>query len=583
MKTVAFSSRKSQKVRGSVRRSQLITTYGVGALIALESESYIVKGIDYWKDVELDVHEPRLERQLKVSGFVAPPADDAARGDVPIGRFPRFYYCPGCRTLDEHSNLTNSFGKTCQRCGIPLVPSRFIVACPRGHLEDFPYRRWVHRGGGGVGHDLSIRAGGATASLDDIIIRCETCGAERSMEGAFGRDALRGIVKCGGRRPWLGPHDDEDCDEMPRVLQRGASNIWFPIVASALSIPPWSDGAFRLLDRTWTLLRNVPDDALEQTIKNARLAEKGPYSVEDLVAAVRLRREGEAATEETTQEMLRFEEYEALRRGAPEDSGQDQFVCRDVGELPRTISTWFSKVSEVRRLREVRALRAFTRVEPPDPAHPKGWARLSADPVDWLPGMEVLGEGIFMMLNEDTLTTWEQRDDVVARCSPIVANYGSRFSTLGADPDREITPRFLLLHTLAHVLISQLSLECGYPAASLRERIYSSGRMAGLLVYTAAADSAGSLGGLIAQAEPKRLAASVLEGLARAAWCSADPLCAESEASGVDSLNLAACHACCLLPETSCEEMNTLLDRGVIVGLPGASELGYFNRLGTDL
>ena len=97
-----------------------------------------------------------------------------------------------------------------------------------------------------------------------------------------------------------------------------------------------------------------------------------------------------------------------------------------------------------------------------------------------------------------------------------------------------------MLHTLAHVLISQLSLECGYPAASLRERIYASERMAGLLVYTAAADSAGSLGGLIAQSEPQRLAASSGDAIVRAGWCSADPLCMESEASGVDSLNLAA-------------------------------------------
>jgi hypothetical protein len=230
----------------------------------------------------------------------------------------------------------------------------------------------------------------------------------------------------------------------------------------------------------------------------------------------------------------------------------------------------------VRRLREVRALRAFTRIEPPDPADRTRWAQLSADPMDWLPGMEVLGEGVFLMLNEDTLAGWERRDDVVARCAPIAANYQSRFTSLGSDPDREITPRLLLLHTLAHVLISQLSLECGYPAASLRERLYSSERMAGLLIYTAAADSAGSLGGLIAQAAPDRLSDTVLEAMAQAEWCSADPLCIEAGASGVESLNLAACHACCLLPETSCEEMNVLLDRGLLIGVPGNADLGYF-------
>lgn len=577
---VAFTAKKSKKIRGSVRRSQLITTYGIGALIALESESFIVKGIDWWTGAEPDVHEPRLERQLRVSGFVAPPATDDPNGDVPIGRFPTYYYCPECRTLDEHGQLTNTYGKNCEKCGMALVPSRFIVACPRGHLEDFPYRRWVHKGGGGVGHHLTIKAGGATASLRDIIITCETCGISRSMEGAFSRDALRGVVKCVGKRPWLGKSDNEDCDELPRVLQRGASNIWFPIVASALSIPPWSDGAFRALDHHWSLLKAVPDDALEATISNTGLADKGPYSVADLVGAVRLRRDGESEPQEISQETLRYEEYEALLRGAAEGSGRDQFVCADVGELPREIDAWFASASATSRLREVRALRAFTRVSPPDSADHKRWASLSAEPVGWLPGMEVLGEGLFLVLNEDALRSWESRSDVVARCAPIAANYKARFASFDVEPDREITPRFVLLHTLAHVLISQLSLECGYPAASLRERIYASERMAGLLIYTAAADSAGSLGGLIAQGEPKRLAETVLAAVGRAGWCSADPLCVESQASGVDSLNLAACHACCLLPETSCEEMNVFLDRGVLIGLPGASDLGFFAGLG---
>ena len=576
---VPYASKKSAKVRGSVRRSQLITTYGVGALVALESESFVVKGIDWWDVEGPDVHEPRLERQLGVSGFVAPPASENGN-DVPVSRFPRFYYCPECRTLDEHGQLTDTYGKKCQVCSTPLVPSRFIVACPNGHLEDFPYRRWVHRGSGGAGHRLTIRAGGATASLGDIVITCETCRVTRTMEGAFARDALKGIIRCGGKRPWLGRDDgEENCDEVPRVVQRGASNIWFPVVGSSLSIPPWSAGAFRMLDRMWTLLKAVPDDALEATIANTGLADRGPYSVADLVAAVRLRREGESEQQEITLETLRYEEYEALLRGASEQSGDDQFVCADVGGLPERVRPWFSRASAVSRLREVRALCAFTRVQPPSPAERSRWAALSAESVGWLPGMEVLGEGIFLVLDEGALQQWESDARVIARCAVIDSSHRKRFATLGLQPDRTIEPRFVLLHTLAHMLISQLSLECGYPAASLRERIYASERMAGLLVYTAAADSAGSLGGLIAQADPERLASSLQEAIARAAWCSADPLCMESEASGVDSLNLAACHACCLLPETSCEELNVFLDRGLLIGTQTDAALGFFAGL----
>jgi hypothetical protein len=132
------------------------------------------------------------------------------------------------------------------------------------------------------------------------------------------------------------------------------------------------------------------------------------------------------------------------------------------------------------------------------------------------------------------------------------------------------------LHTLAHLLVTQWSLECGYPAASLRERVYADSAMAGILIYTATSDSAGSLGGVVGLAEPNRLESALEEMLARAAWCSSDPLCGESEGSGVDSLNLAACHACSLLPETSCEEMNLLLDRALVSDVPGAQGFGYF-------
>ena len=146
------------------------------------------------------------------------------------------------------------------------------------------------------------------------------------------------------------------------------------------------------------------------------------------------------------------------------------------------------------------------------------------------------------------------------------------------DPD-PIPARFILVHSLAHALIEQMSLDAGYPAASLRERLYVSDIMAGLLIYTATSDSAGSLGGLIAQTRPERLASLFLEALGRAAWCSADPVCIESTGSGADGLNLAACHACALLPETSCEERNTLLDRGSLIGTPDQPTIGFLRGL----
>ena len=158
-------------------------------------------------------------------------------------------------------------------------------------------------------------------------------------------------------------------------------------------------------------------------------------------------------------------------------------------------------------------------------------------------------------------------------------NYRRRFARLKLPPDRVISPRLVLIHSLAHALINEWALDSGYPAAALRERLYVSDDMASVLIYTASSDSAGSLGGVIAQAQPQRLETSLRQALLRAAWCSSDPVCIESEAVGVDALNLAACHACSLLPEVSCEERNILLDRGLLVGLPVAPHLGYFGAL----
>jgi hypothetical protein len=155
----------------------------------------------------------------------------------------------------------------------------------------------------------------------------------------------------------------------------------------------------------------------------------------------------------------------------------------------------------------------------------------------------------------------------------------------------EVSPTFVLLHTLAHLLIRQLSFECGYGSSSLRERIYCSSPgdpedrwMCGLLIYTAAGDAEGTMGGLVSQGNPGRLEAILEDALLDAWWCASDPLCRESLGQGADSLNLAACHACALLPETSCEDSNRLLDRMALIGSSEdtagpRSQAGYFEEL----
>lgn len=571
-------------IKGGVRRSQLITTYGVGAIVALGDESFMVAGTDRWAAGPPDIHEPRLEKLLRVQGFVLPPAGENSR-DIPIVRFPQYYSCPTCKRLDRHRFFASFDDNLCQNCHTPLVPSRFIMACANGHIDDFPYFEWVHsqsrRATGTAGdHRLSIEAGGTSTSLSDIVISC-SCGAQATMQGSFGRKALAGIKRCTGRRPWLGGAP-EPCSEIPRTLQRGASNGYFSVVRSSISIPPWSEGAFKIMNRYWQMIRHLPPEALPATLKGMDIAHGTPYSVDDLVAAARtrLRSEQGEAEEKDSRLQLRREEYDALLHGMPELSSEQDFVCVKVKQLPDTVSKWFDQVSQVKRLREVRVLESFTRLQPPSPADPpERRAPLSGIPMTWLPGIEVIGEGVFLGMNIERLLEWESRDVVRIRAEKINQNYIERFRRFNAEPDREITPRMLLIHTLAHILISQFALEAGYPAASLRERLYVSDEMAGLLIYTATTDAAGSLGGVVAEAQPARFQESFLQAVSKASWCSADPLCIETVATGVDSLNLAACHACVLLPEVSCEEQNLLLDRGLLIGTPENRTLGFFASL----
>jgi hypothetical protein len=561
-------------VKGAVRRSQLVTTYGVGSIVALGDESFMVAGIDRWGISDPNLHEPRLERELMVSGFVVPPATEGP--DIPVVRFPRWYACPKCKRLDEHRRLTTFESNVCGDCNRTLVPSRFVMVCPRGHIDDFPYMRWVHEGRPAQDnvHTLRIEARGTTASLRDIQIEC-SCGRKRTMDKAFDRFALRDVTRCFGNRPWLG-REQEECDQPVRTLQRGASNVWFGSHRSVISIPPWSDAAFQLLDRHWDLLRVLPPSALAPAIEAVALTASTNFTTADLVEAVQeRRRRQEGAEGPTSEEEIRRDEYRALGIGQRDTPG-GQFAAH-AAEVPASLKGVISNVMLVTRLREVRALQGFSRILPP--GGPETLASLFTSDPRWRPAIEVKGEGVFLVLDRRRLAAWERDERVVKRIREVDERYAARARRWGYEPDRKIAPRFVLVHTFAHALIDQLALDAGYPAASLRERLYVGDDMHALLVYTATPDSAGSLGGLVAQGEPARLEQAVRLAVARAAWCSADPICVEADAQGADGLNLAACHACTLLPETSCEEMNVLLDRALIVGTPEEPEIGFFAEL----
>jgi len=591
-----------RKPIGHIRRAQQITTYGVGSLVALGEQSYIVSGLDTWKDDEgLEIREPRLQRALGIDGFRLPPADVPSSGrGVNVRRFPEWYSCRNCGDLQPYRKFGATADGKCNVCKATLTPSRFIVACTDGHIDDFPYWDWVHRGKDRVGdtrHDLKLRSTGQTASLRAIVVTC-SCGQEASLEGAFGRAALIRLgISCTGGRPWLGRGAGQaGCGQPPRTLQRGSSAAWFPLIRSALSIPPWSQRLQREIVPFYDMLVGESDETILRQAGNNPKFKGAGYDPEQILEAVRRRErllndcgdepDPEAPALFEAGHALRKEEFRQLRNTTPESPENTDFVCVEPTAGGTNVSSSLPGVGQtmlVKRLREVRALTAFVRVDMPMPVDPKTRrAALTADKIRWLPAIEVIGEGVFLRLDMQRLRAWEQQQAVTERVERIRLRHEEVLARrLGGGPVHSpVTPRFVLAHSLAHMLINEWSLDAGYPAGALSERLYvDDDEMAGLLVYTATSDSAGSLGGILAQGTLAKLSGTLRSALARASWCSADPLCMESEASGADSLNLAACHACMLLPETSCELGNAFLDRAVLVGTPESEEFGYF---GTD-
>lgn len=594
---------------GDVRRSQVITSHGPGSLIDFRAGSYggagvsvVSAGLEEWDNWApppgignpQTIFEPRLQKQLGVDGFRLPPvAPQIAPGQYSpkagklVGvRYPRWLQCPGCHLIGETRRWAEDPGDPalyCATCSdkaggrnrIHAVPVRFIVVCERGHLDEFPWDWWVkHEERCPSRHQLAL-SGSATAGLAGLILKCLECEAQRSLEGCFGEGAIP--RPCQGRRPWLGTNADEPCSASPRVVQRGASNIYFSAVESTLDIPPWSDDLQKKIGMRWAMLEKAQDTSDRRRLISAmRLADIMDMPEDELADAI----EDRVIRLKSPDRNLRFEEYQQFVQHLAPFGENTEFEVRPSPPAPE-LAGWLQLVVRATRLREVRANYGFTRIYPPAPGAAESIAPLSLSRLDWLPAVENRGEGIFLQLNVDKVREWEQKEIVQERTSNLRSAYveARRRRGFGELPFGTLTPRLLLVHSLAHALIRQLSLSCGYGGASLRERLYvdeGDWEMAGLLVFTSSPDADGTLGGLARQAEAANLVPLFEDCLSAMAWCSSDPLCSEGVHASTEPSNGASCHACMLASETSCEKFNSCLDRATLVGTAGSPELGYF-------
>lgn len=617
--TQSVGSAQRQDLRvGELRPSQLLHTYGVGAVADLPNLSVMILGLDEWNlDQAHLIPEERLLQAVRsklgpqVQSLRRPPytpedvhdfAGAWSRVGVPVSVFPGWLRCTdnrcnqlapaggGLFTLLEnrHSPDKTRYVHGCRGSGgsrPTAVPARFVLACPAGHLDDFPWMYFVHRGAlHGTDHTLKLVERGTTGEAASIFVQCSCEVADRSMAEAIGERGKQVLPACRGRHPHLGTFDI--CAEQTRTMALGATNGWFAMQLRVFSVPRADDPVDSAVAEHWDGLRvlaAVPEDAARLVLPTQVMwPQLESFGADRVLAAISRRRDvGASATAEPDDALdIATPEWKAFTGPVldhPEFSTADEPVLTaDRG--------WLSQVRLVKRLREVSALYGFSRIDAPEWSTAAGGgalvetnrAPLSVQPPIWVPCSETRGEGIFLRLGEGALAAWEQSPDVHRRAETLIRANQRWCSLRRAEPNWPGV-RYVLLHTFAHVLIREFALECGYGAAGIAERIYArSGEnaMAGILLYTAAPDSEGTLGGLVELGRRDRLGGLIGQALEAARLCGSDPLCADHNPVPHGRLHGAACHACLFAAETTCERGNHFLDRELLVetfsGRPGA-------------
>ncbi|MFI5981577.1 DrmB family protein [Streptomyces sp. NPDC051555] len=597
-------------VRRKVRRTQTIVPFGVGGIIDLRGESFVAADIRSWSKNAERVESPRLAAKLRVEDFRSAPvipsgkAAYASRSGPSYVRFPKWLFCPQCRNMELWQAVREEKGKhpVCGKCvGKPqTAPMRFIQICRAGHMADIDWRRWAHsQSESHAQRQCQVRrlrfvASPESSGLEALQVTCVVCQAGRSLAGIGRKNVLKQLQRrCPGTHPWHDGDEADACEETPQVVQRGASNVYFPVTHSAIDIPapadlPEDDESVQAVvdNKFWPDLVSAPDGPFADRFTEliAAQCEVDPELVRSIC-----RRTAEQATSTSLfdpADDLSIAEWAAL--SVPESvAGSKTFSVRRTvlgidHTAPRSMRELDSAISDVvvaERVREVRVLEGFSRYEPTPDEDGEGGRLVSVNTArraKWLPAVETYGEGIFIAVDEDRLRAWESLPSVREWTRRIEHDLDASFKVdrLRAKSGPVLLPRFVMLHTLAHHFIRQLSYDSGYNAASLRERVYArshsagSGHppQAGVFVYTAAGDAEGTLGGLVRQGRPPYLAETLIRLLESAQWCSQDPLCADSTGRSLANLNRAACHACTLLPETCCEIDNSILDRTLLIG-----------------
>lgn len=602
-----------------VRQSSLILGSGPGALSVLkDGMTVLIPGVDAWYVTgreprtqkipdEVQVNDPLLQSNLGVDFFVLPPAEGISEevhtDRIDVTMFPTWLTCHTCKTLERTTEPQIPY---CRNC-LPakkrrMVQTNFVVACEDGHLNEFPWVEWVHRGKeNSCAHpQLQFKADGVV-ELRSQQVSCG-CGRKRSLSGTstgdpsgeteLTRRLQEGkLFLCQGAMPWLRV-DASDCTKHVRMVLRSSSNIYFAKTVSSILVPSEAGSL------------TVADELVESSNRRGMYLAtlvKEKFDYEKVATAVLMFESAHyqgVATSEVAAALRRSfpQAGSPIDKSIPEESHFDRSpewkalsAVREHRDLSvRSVGPFNGKkigvenIHAVPVLRKTTALKGFSRLVPKELALAKGKQLLRRNPfshgANWLPAIQQTGEGIFITLDPERLGRWESEVATQNRAERVQKNLAINNREIdGVSP----SARFLLLHTIAHILIQELVIECGYTSASLAERIYAEGDQRGLLIYTASSTADGTMGGLVEMAAPEVLLNSIRNAIEKARWCSSDPVCMERGRDGQGNFgsNLAACHNCCLLPETACEYFNQGLDRGMLIGDTTSKSLlkGFFD------
>jgi hypothetical protein len=460
----------------------------------------------------------------------------------------------------------------------PVVPVRFVRACPRGHLGDIDWFGFVHPGDDACRRQqrqLWIDERGTSGDLSEVWIRCD-CGAERAMNQAA-LSSAKALGVCDGSRPWLGAYAKERCSLSNRLLVRTASNAYFPQTMSVISIPERNEAVTQAVGQVWDArlqyVHSLADLQKErQTIPPVTSALEG-LTDDEVLAEIEARH---GATGTALLGKVKEAELQTLFAAKAEvgaDRPDGLYHARALAETVWT-APWtggIERVVLVHRLREVAAQLGFTRFEPVAPdidgelALDVERAPLARE-ISWLPAVENRGEGIFIGFSGKSIAAWLERPAVQQRRAALAAGFGRWEAERPGTKRRFPGLPYIMLHSLSHLLITAVALECGYPVSSIKERVYAGEAGYGLLIYTGTPDAEGTLGGLVEAG--RRIAHHLRDALDMGELCSNDPVCAQHEPSNpLEARYLlgASCHGCLLIAETCCEQHNEYLDRALVV------------------